>query len=79
MKLKSFYEEKDTVNRTNNNLQIGKRFFTHSTSKRGLISKIHKELRKPNDPITDDNANEYKHAYIHFYYACLLRSMKWQA
>jgi hypothetical protein len=55
MKLKSFCKAKDIVNRTNRQPNWGK-IFTSSTSDRGLISKIYKELNKltsknPKNPI----------------------------
>jgi len=52
MKLKSFCKAKDTVNRTNQQPPDWERTFTNSTSDRGLISKIYKELKTldTNDP-----------------------------
>ena len=46
MKLKSFCKAKDTVNRTKWQPTDWERIFTNSTSDRGLISKIYKELKK---------------------------------
>jgi hypothetical protein len=56
MKLKSFSKAKNTVNRTKQQPTYWERIFTNSTSDRGLISKIYKELKKldtnnPNNPI----------------------------
>jgi hypothetical protein len=48
MKLKSFYKEKDTTNRTKWQPIDWERIFTNPTSERGLISKIHKGLKKLN-------------------------------
>jgi hypothetical protein len=50
IKLKNFCKVRDTVNRTNNNQQIGKKFFTNPTSGRGLIANIYKELKKLDTP-----------------------------
>jgi hypothetical protein len=46
MKLKSFCEAKDTVNRTKQQPTDWEKFFTNSISNKGLISNIYKELRK---------------------------------
>jgi hypothetical protein len=46
MKLKSFYKAKGTVNRTNRQPSDWDTIFTNLTSERGLISKIHKQLKK---------------------------------
>jgi hypothetical protein len=53
MKLESFCKAKDMVNKTNQQptvwlkkKQKKKKHFTNPTSDRGLISKIHKELKK---------------------------------
>jgi len=46
MKLKSFYEAKDTVKRTKQQPTKWENIFTNSTSKRGLKSKIYKELKE---------------------------------
>ena len=55
IKLQSFCRAKDTVNRTKWQLTHWEKIFTNSTSNRGIISNIHKELkkldfRKPNNP-----------------------------
>jgi hypothetical protein len=46
MKLGSFFKAKYTVSRTNGLHTDRKKIFTNPTSNRGLISKIHKELKK---------------------------------
>ena len=46
MNLKSFYKAKNTVNRTKRQPTEGENIFTNSTSSKGLISKIYKELKK---------------------------------
>jgi hypothetical protein len=56
IKLQSFCEAKDTVNRTKWQPTDWKKIFTNSTSERGLISNTYKELKKldsrePNNPI----------------------------
>jgi hypothetical protein len=56
IKLKSFCKAKDTVNRTKQKPRDWEKIFTNTTSDRGLISSIYKELkkldsRKPNNPI----------------------------
>jgi hypothetical protein len=57
MKLESFCKTKDIVNKTNRQYtDWEKKIFTISTSYRGLISKIYKEVkklntRKPKNPI----------------------------
>jgi hypothetical protein len=56
MKLKSFYKAKDTVKKTKWQPTYEEKIFTNSTSDKGLISKIYKELkkldsRKPNNRI----------------------------
>jgi hypothetical protein len=54
--LQSFCKAKDTVNRTKQQPIYWKKIVTNPTSDRGLISNIHKELKKldsrePNNPI----------------------------
>jgi hypothetical protein len=56
IKLQSFCEAKDTVNRTKRQPTDWEKIFTNPTSDRGLISNIYKELnrlvsREPNNPI----------------------------
>jgi hypothetical protein len=53
VQLQSFCKEKDTVNGTKWQHTNWERIFTNSTSDRGLISKIYKELKKleTNNPI----------------------------
>ena len=56
LKLKSFCKAKDMVNNTKRLHTEWKKIFTNSTSDRGLISKIYKELKKlntkrPHNPI----------------------------
>ena len=56
IKLQSFCNAKDTVNKTKKPPTDWERIFTNSKSDRGLISNIYKELkhldsRKPNNPI----------------------------
>jgi hypothetical protein len=46
MKPKSLYNAKDTVSQTKWQLTGWKKIFTNSTSDRGLISKIYRELKK---------------------------------
>jgi hypothetical protein len=46
MKLKSFCKTKNTVHRTEQQPTEWGKIFTNSTSDRGLISKIYKELKK---------------------------------
>jgi hypothetical protein len=46
IKLQSFCKAKDTVNRTNRQPTDWEKIFTNPTSDRGLISNIHKELKK---------------------------------
>jgi hypothetical protein len=46
MNLKCFYKAKNTVNRTKRQPTEGENIFTNSTSSKGLISKIYKELKK---------------------------------
>jgi hypothetical protein len=46
MKLQSFCKAKDTVNKTKHQPTNWVKIFTNSTSNRGLISKIYKELKK---------------------------------
>ena len=46
LKLKSFCKAKDTVNKTKRQLTEWEKIFSNSTSDRGLISKIYKELKK---------------------------------
>ena len=50
---KSFFKAKHTLNKTNWQPTDWERIFTNSTSDRGLISKIYKELKKleTNNPI----------------------------
>ena len=55
-KIENVYKAKDTVNRTKWQPTDWEKIFTNPTSDRGLISKIHKELKKldskePNNPI----------------------------
>ena len=55
MKLESFCKAKDIVNNTNGQPRVWEKVFTNLTSKRDLIFKIYKELkklttRKPNKP-----------------------------
>jgi hypothetical protein len=54
--LKSFYKAKDTVHRTKQQPTDWEKIFANLISDRGLISNIHKELKKlesrePNNPI----------------------------
>ena len=56
LKLKSFCKAKDTVNRIKQQSTGWGKSFTNSTSNRGLMTKIFKELKKldlkkPNNPI----------------------------
>ncbi|CAO2602625.1 LINE-1 retrotransposable element ORF2 protein [Lemmus lemmus] len=56
LKLKSFYNAKDTVNKTKRQPTEWEKIFTNPTSDRGLICKIYKELKKldtkrPHNPI----------------------------
>ena len=56
IKLQSFCKAKDTIKRTNWQPTNWEKIFTNPTSDRGLISNIHKELKKldsrePNNPI----------------------------
>ena len=56
IKLQSFCKAKDTVKRTKQQPSNCERIFTNSTSNKGLISNIYKELKKldprePNNPI----------------------------
>ena len=46
VKLESFCKTKDIVNKTNWQPADWEKIFTNPTSDRGLISKIHKELKK---------------------------------
>jgi hypothetical protein len=46
IKLQSFYKAKDAVNRTKWQPTDWEKIFTNPISDRGLISKIHKELKK---------------------------------
>jgi hypothetical protein len=46
MKLNSFCKAKDTVHKTKWQPTSKEKIFSNSTSNRGLISKIHKELKK---------------------------------
>ena len=46
LKLKSFCNAKDMVNKTKQQPTEWEKIFTNLTSDRGLISKIHKELKK---------------------------------
>jgi hypothetical protein len=47
MKLESFCKAKNIVNKTNWQPKVwGKKNFTNPTSYRGIMSKIHKELKK---------------------------------
>jgi hypothetical protein len=48
MKLESFCKAEDIVNNKLTNYRSGEKIFTNPTSDRGLISKIHKELKKLN-------------------------------
>jgi hypothetical protein len=48
IKLKSFCKSKDTVSRTKHQPTNWEKIFTNTTSDRGLISKIYKELKKLN-------------------------------
>ena len=56
IKLQSFCNRKDTVNRTEQQPSDWETFYTNPASDRGLISNIYKELKKfnsrePNNPI----------------------------
>jgi hypothetical protein len=56
MKLKSFFNKKDTINGTKQQPTDCKHIFTNSTSNRGVIYKIYMEskeldINKPNNPI----------------------------
>ena len=56
MKLISFYKAMDTVDRTKQQPTGWEKIATNSTSDRGLLSKIYKELKKldinkPNNPV----------------------------
>ena len=56
IKLQSFCQAKDTIERTKHQRSNWERIFTNPTSDRGLIFNIHKEIKKldprePNDPI----------------------------
>ena len=46
LKLKNFCKAKDTVSRTKWQPSVWEKIFTNPTPNRGLISKIHKELKK---------------------------------
>ena len=46
LKLRSFYKAKNTVNETKRQPTEWEKIFTKPTSDRGLVSKIHKELKK---------------------------------
>jgi hypothetical protein len=46
IKLQSFYKAKDSVNRTQQQPADWEKIFTNSTSDRGLISNIYKDLKK---------------------------------
>jgi hypothetical protein len=46
IKSQSFYKAKNTVNRTKRQPTGWEKIFTNPTSNRGLISNIHKELKK---------------------------------
>ena len=46
MRLQSFCKAKDIVNKTKRQPTERKKIFTNSTSDRGLISKVYKELKK---------------------------------
>jgi hypothetical protein len=48
IKLKNFCKSKDTVNITKHQPANWEKIFTNTTSDRGLISKIYKELKKLN-------------------------------
>ena len=59
IKLQSFCKAKGTIKRTNRQPTNWEAIFTNSTSDRGLISKIYKELkkldpRKPINPIKNE-------------------------
>jgi hypothetical protein len=59
IKLQSFCEVKDTVNRTKQQPTYWEKIFPNPTSDRGLISNICKELKKlnsrePNNPIKNE-------------------------
>jgi hypothetical protein len=55
MKLESFCKAKDIVNETNRQLMDWEKIFINPTSDSGLLSKMHKELKKlatlPNNPL----------------------------
>ena len=46
MKLKKFFEAKDTTNRTKQQSTEWEKIFTNPASNRGLIIQIHKELKE---------------------------------
>ena len=48
IKLKIFCKAKDTVNKTKQQFTDWEKIFTNTTSDRGLVSKIYKELKKLN-------------------------------
>ena len=55
LKLKSFCKAKDTVNKTKQQPTEWEKIFTNPTSNRGLISKIHKELKKLDTKISHNS------------------------
>jgi hypothetical protein len=57
MKLQSFWKAKDTINRRNVLSTDWERILTNTTSDRGLISKIYKELKKL-DTNNPNNSNK---------------------
>ena len=65
IKLQSFCKAKDIVKRTKQQPTNWEKFFTNTTSDRGLISKIYKELKKvdsrePNIPLKNCGAELHK-------------------
>ena len=68
MKLKSFCESNDTINRAKGQPLEWRKIFTNHTSHKGLIFKIYKELRKldtnkTNSPIKKKNEASSQHHY----------------